>query len=327
MAKQIFYYHKSYIRSESRDNTGQLLQISHKNKIYNFSVERLVYRRFYEDDYKMYRENKKINTNQYRIVVYYNGENSIISNGKKIMCPEGTVLLLSPGEQPSITAKSRGEFDILVFNFDLCNQKNNFLDISFNKLMQSYSNQSYSNIQKKQLNKYELEKIISIFNEIFDYFKVKKIKSLNNNSLNFNNKYNNNFFLSEKILNLFTFIRNYIYTNEYSKTINPTIKRIIKIIEEKFNDKISIDKLANTACLSRTHFFNIFKENVGLTPIQYQRLLRINRAKELLISTSFSCKIIAEQVGYNNPYYFSRVFKKEVGTPPSEYRKKHRSLE
>ena len=59
---------------------------------------------------------------------------------------------------------------------------------------------------------------------------------------------------------------------------------------------------------------------MGMTPMQYITFLRITRAKELLRSTDYSIQEISSMVGYENPLYFSRIFKKQTGYSPSEYR-------
>lgn len=67
----------------------------------------------------------------------------------------------------------------------------------------------------------------------------------------------------------------------------------------------------------------LFKEEIGMTPLAYQQTLRIKDTMSALISTRQSINEIAAQVGYENPLYFSRVFKKLVGVSPREYRKQN----
>ena len=67
----------------------------------------------------------------------------------------------------------------------------------------------------------------------------------------------------------------------------------------------------------------LFKEELGMTPLAYQQTLRIKDAMSALISSRQNVTEIAEQTGYKDPLYFSRVFKKLVGLSPSEYRKQN----
>ena len=66
----------------------------------------------------------------------------------------------------------------------------------------------------------------------------------------------------------------------------------------------------------------MFKRATRLTPYDYIQRKRIDKSKVKLDLTSDSVQDIAFQVGFNDPYYFSKVFKKTVGMTPSEYRKK-----
>ena len=75
---------------------------------------------------------------------------------------------------------------------------------------------------------------------------------------------------------------------------------------------------------SADHFRRCFKEDTGTTPLEYMTNLRINRAKKLLCATPYqSVESIASDCGFSDEFYFSRVFKKQTGTSPREYRKQH----
>ena len=70
-----------------------------------------------------------------------------------------------------------------------------------------------------------------------------------------------------------------------------------------------------------------FKQYVGLSPARYIQSLRIVNAQRLLERTKYSIGEVSEIVGYDNPLYFSRVFKKETGLSPAQYRKAERAGE
>ena len=72
--------------------------------------------------------------------------------------------------------------------------------------------------------------------------------------------------------------------------------------------------------LSPYYFSKLFKEETGENFIEYLTKLRIQKAKELLVDKEKSMKEICGQVGYSDPNYFSRIFKKSVGVTPTEYR-------
>ena len=91
---------------------------------------------------------------------------------------------------------------------------------------------------------------------------------------------------------------------------------------KNYNIEISIDKYAESRGLSACWFIRCFKQVTGSTPLQYILNLRISNAQSLLESTDYSIAEVASAVGYDNPLYFSRLFHKQVGMPPKEYRKK-----
>jgi AraC-like DNA-binding protein len=82
--------------------------------------------------------------------------------------------------------------------------------------------------------------------------------------------------------------------------------------------------LASVAKMSLPHYFVIFKRCTGSTPIDYFIKLRMERARELLTTTSCSVKEIAGVLGYDDPLYFSRVFKSVNQTTPTQYRADHK---
>ncbi len=82
---------------------------------------------------------------------------------------------------------------------------------------------------------------------------------------------------------------------------------------------LSYTQLAELCSVSYTYFKKLFISVYGVTPSDYVKRLRIQKACDLLLTMHFSISQIAEMCGYSNVYYFSRVFKAEIGTPPSEY--------
>ena len=86
------------------------------------------------------------------------------------------------------------------------------------------------------------------------------------------------------------------------------------------NPDLSLNELAAQANLSASHFSVVFSQETGQTFKEYLTVIRINKAKELLRMTALRSADIAYQVGYNDPHYFSSVFKKNTGFSPIEFR-------
>ncbi|HEU5139234.1 MAG TPA: response regulator transcription factor [Bacillales bacterium] len=93
-----------------------------------------------------------------------------------------------------------------------------------------------------------------------------------------------------------------------------------RYIDSRYHESITLEKVAVHVELSPYYFSKLFKEYNGSTFIEYLTEVRIRRAKTLLKSTRMSLKEICFEVGYHDPNYFSRVFKKSAGRSPSQYR-------
>lgn len=85
----------------------------------------------------------------------------------------------------------------------------------------------------------------------------------------------------------------------------------------------AFDSIRVAACLSlsRSYFSHLFTDEIGLNPCTYLNNLRLERSLEFLNNQDVPIKSIAKEVGFDNPLYFSQVFKKKYGLCPSEFRK------
>ncbi len=92
-------------------------------------------------------------------------------------------------------------------------------------------------------------------------------------------------------------------------------------------EPLNIADLAAKAHLSVSRFRAVFRRVMGMPPHRYIQSLRFELAKGLLERGDEPVKVIAERVGYDNAYLFSRLFKRDVGTSPTEYRQLHRHHE
>jgi AraC family transcriptional regulator of arabinose operon len=87
-----------------------------------------------------------------------------------------------------------------------------------------------------------------------------------------------------------------------------------------FTRKVTLGEVARECGLSPSRFSHLFREQVGLTPVQYLEQQRIRRSQELLEDSALSIARISDMVGYESPFYFSRRFSAVVGTSPRMYR-------
>lgn len=92
-------------------------------------------------------------------------------------------------------------------------------------------------------------------------------------------------------------------------------------LNKHYNEDISIEEFSSSLGMSTSWFIRNFKQYVGSTPMQYLLSIRIVNAENLLENTDYNLTEISRIIGYDNPLYFSRIFKKQKGLSPSEYRK------
>jgi len=107
---------------------------------------------------------------------------------------------------------------------------------------------------------------------------------------------------------------------------SPNSHRIINkariYLESNFQYRLMVEDVAREMSVSTSHFKKIFKRDIGYTFSNYLNMLRIQKAKELLVKSKLSITEIAFSIGYNDSNYFSTVFKNIEGISPREYRRK-----
>ena len=101
---------------------------------------------------------------------------------------------------------------------------------------------------------------------------------------------------------------------------NSVIETAKEYIRNNYSRDISLDDVSRVVNISPYYFSKLFKEDTGENFIEYLTGIRMNKAKELLDSTELSMKEICSMIGYSDPNYFSRSFKKNVGVTPTEYK-------
>ncbi len=109
---------------------------------------------------------------------------------------------------------------------------------------------------------------------------------------------------------------------ERSRENDTQVERCLSYIHEHYRSDFGIETLAQTISVSSSYLFRIFKRKMRVTPMHYRNLVRIDKTKLLLLDRRLTVEEIAEHVGFDGARYFSRIFKKETGLSPREFRKK-----
>lgn len=118
----------------------------------------------------------------------------------------------------------------------------------------------------------------------------------------------------------------YIYTGRYisnkSFLSGNLFSQCSDYIKKNYRENLSIALLESVFCVSGSYISRMFSKKYGMGPMQYMNYCRINEAKKLLANDKNTIAMISSKVGFKDPLYFSRVFLKQEGVSPTEYRKR-----
>jgi two-component system, response regulator YesN len=174
---------------------------------------------------------------------------------------------------------------------------------------------------------------INYIKDIYYKLLLQLLKFSSDRNLNIGQKDLNNNSPFEYLSNLYTLIEIKTYMIEKIETIfnaveeknmniNP-ISSILKYIHENFSDvNLSLQSISNKTYLTTAYMCSIFKDQTGKTINTYITEYRISKAKKFLEDRNMKIIDVTAKVGYSDGNYFSKIFKKETGLTPSEYKKK-----
>jgi two-component system response regulator YesN len=117
-----------------------------------------------------------------------------------------------------------------------------------------------------------------------------------------------------------------VYSSQDARKVSQ-IRPAINYIDANYNKPITLADVAKASHLSISRLAHIFKEQMGITIIDYLTSVRIERAKQLLLATDQNCTEICFEVGYNDQSYFTRTFKGLVGMAPRQFKARNQRKE
>lgn len=113
------------------------------------------------------------------------------------------------------------------------------------------------------------------------------------------------------------------YATPKAEVRDDRIQMSLNYIRKNIGSRLDIDLLADNACMSKDHYIRVFKRETGETPNVYITKRKLEKAELSLVTTALPIKSIADSLGYDDYSYFNRIFKKNAGVTPLQYRESH----
>ncbi|SFC91093.1 response regulator transcription factor [Clostridium uliginosum] len=161
--------------------------------------------------------------------------------------------------------------------------------------------------------------------DMIDVFDIENNKL--NNNVDYKKNFNSCLDIHDIENNLIDILDNLFDMLIYNRNLSDTdeLKFLLNYIEKNFRNNIMLQDVADHMKFSSPYLSKSFKKHIGTNFNQYLTNRRIQEAKKILKNTSTSINVLAFDIGYNEPNYFCKVFKKLEGMTPVEYREKHRN--
>ncbi len=253
------------------------------------------------------------NRHEFFEMVYIKRGNAVFEiSGKPAQLGPNDIIIIKPNQSHKFIVKSQEgcEFIVLSFRF-VSNTNSEFSEVPLGDFLNFVSGkESGAFITLKVSQKNE---IINILNSI--------LKERENTDIG------SEFLNHLLVMELFVFISRALKMEWESSIMNvsPKVKELIHIsanyINNNFERDITIGDIAKYVFLSSSYFTRAFKEEMGVSPINYLLKIRIERSKEMLGDFKLKIGDIALSVGFSNQQRFNEIFKKYEGMTPLQYRK------
>lgn len=100
------------------------------------------------------------------------------------------------------------------------------------------------------------------------------------------------------------------------------IAKVLDYAQQHISSVVTVEELADKACLTKSYLIRSFRQSMGITPLQYVIRKKMQHAQTLLLGSELSIRQVSEAVGFTDVSYFIRLFRKNIGFTPQEYRKR-----
>ena len=115
-------------------------------------------------------------------------------------------------------------------------------------------------------------------------------------------------------------VNNHVVSVKEQSITKKEINEVIQYVEQHYTDKLTLEMIAEHVNFSENYLCRVFREQMGMPLIHYINTVRLNKAAALILTGSVYMKEVATAVGFSDQFYFSRLFKKQFGVSPTDYR-------
>lgn len=236
-----------------------------------------------------------------------------IADSEEIKLNQGEIFFHKPNEFHVLKANGKTAPNVFIITFECRSNAMNFFESKKITLKNSEKNRIYSIIDEAK----------HTFNMPISNPKTKKLELLKSPTLGGLQVIKNS--LEILLINIMrteteTDGENkvFLHSGEYD---NKLVNDVIKILEQNITKPLSIKEICEKISYSKSMLFKQFKSHTGKTVIEYFNILKIEKAKRFLRENNLSVKEISEMLSFDTPNYFSKKFKKVVGSTPLQYKK------
>ena len=296
-----------YIRAKQTSVHPQAMSIYHQGRLFGPVFHHAAIDQNHPvGDRRTFREHTH---DLYHIVLYTQHRGQYSKCGRKYVAEPGVLVLISPGQPHDFVSDQRSSVYSEV-TFSLEARDGAVLTVPLETVLTLYTGVAVRLQSEPRLDRNTMRELLVDVIQIADYL----------NSPSDISRFHAHRTLSKM---LETIVANCCTEKESAvhTVLDDRLVRVKQYLEEHYTEAIRIDDLVSLCHTSRGHLFRSFKEAFLISPMAYQQNLRLEAARTLLRSTTLRCNEIAGRVGYENVYFFHRLFKNKTGVSPNKFRK------
>ena len=252
--------------------------------------------------------------NFWEMVYVDSGRVEIMANNRRLSLKQGDTVFHKPNEFHTLRAAGTAA-NVFVISF-----------VCSSKAMNFFKNKTASVPPKL---KKHISAIIEEYNQTFNYMSSSDVKLVIKENPPIGGQQMIRTHLEQLLIML---MRNEQQNRELrifpsrESMENHLVSQMLHIIEEKIYQDISVREICEKLNYSRTYLSGIFKTATGFTLLEYILKLKIKEAKKLIREEKYNFSQISDLLSFDNPHYFSRVFKRVTNMTPTEYKKSVKTL-